>query len=636
MEQGVAVDESTILNDASTNGSEGSKRVCDRCISKKVKCDLQRPRCSRCTETDSECIYSAVKRRPGPRKGWTRNSKRHLGSSLPTSRKPPSVSKSIHSAANDSTSILPHTASPVDSKNQWHGVATTPFDQHTPLEHPTLDLTSAQASALLECYFAQDHHMIPLFNRESFYRLYEAGQLPTVLIHTVAAVTTVIWAPESFNNRPSNPRAFLDALLRSASTTELEITLDITLYEFQVLCLLAHYDFHQRPGPRSWVRIGNLTRKAYRLGLNQLENPQHCALFDNTGRLEEKEDWRRLWWVVYCLDSYSNITAGTPVIVELESLRTALPMFHDFQTTDIRCNPEHPIFLPADTAEIWSTMQALTTCGCPHEFDMHVVMGSLINEAATCLRLVRQNPCSRLHNRIQAFEDHLAAARVALPANYLDPVRRIWTNETSHQHHARLYNIVLMHSATIMLVLAKLIDSPPSDDALNWQRVLECCEDIVSAVKYWDSTRLTTADPAICFTFSGVLTLLHVCSKCSPASSVSAAAAELQASFDRQIRILKLYLEHFGTNWFLPRFLLASHEKLTQLISKPMQIWEAKRVIQGHQTLLQQRWLSTMSRVEQSSDQDTQESIDATVFFENWPMEEWLTDLMGGPELVLP
>lgn len=231
-------------------------------------------------------------------------------------------------------------------------------------------------------------------------------------------------------------------------------------------------------------------------------------------------------------------------------------MLHDLNIAGAHCETGRQVFLPADVADVWEVLQQLTSCGATHELDVHIAMACLINEAATCLRLCRQNPSKRLLMRVKTFEDNLAAARIALPSHYLDPVRRIWTFETGAQHHARLYNIVLMHSATIMLVLAKLCCAPEGDDAINWQRVLECCEDIVNAVKYWDSSKLTTADPAICFTFSGVLTLLHVCSKCSPVSTSSAAAAELQASFDRQIRILKLYLEHFGTHWFLPRFLL--------------------------------------------------------------------------------
>lgn len=107
--------------------------------------------------------------------------------------------------------------------------------------------------------------MIPLFNRQSFFQLYDAGQLPSILIHTVAAVTAVVYAAETYNDPSPTPRIYLDTLLRSAATTELEINFNITLYEFQVLVLLAHYDFHQRPGPRSWVRIGNLTRKVLSL-----------------------------------------------------------------------------------------------------------------------------------------------------------------------------------------------------------------------------------------------------------------------------------------------------------------------------------------------------------------------------------
>lgn len=72
------------------------------------------------------------------------------------------------------------------------------------------------------------------------------------------------------------------------------------------------------------------------------------------------------------------------------------------------------------------------------------------------------------------------------------------------------------------------------------------------------------------------------------------------------------------------------------MINKPMQIWEAKRVIQGHQTLLQQRWLATMSRVEQSVDHESQDMMDASAFLDNWPMEEWFSELLGNTDMTLP
>lgn len=50
-------------------------RVCERCVAKKVKCNLARPSCSRCLEERTACVYSRVKRKPGPSKGSGRGSR---------------------------------------------------------------------------------------------------------------------------------------------------------------------------------------------------------------------------------------------------------------------------------------------------------------------------------------------------------------------------------------------------------------------------------------------------------------------------------------------------------------------------------------------------------------------------------
>ncbi|KAL7907567.1 hypothetical protein GGI35DRAFT_454413 [Trichoderma velutinum] len=58
---------------SSASGSRTSiSRVCDRCIRKKIKCDTQRPTCSRCFEHRHTCVYSYTRRRPGPARGSRR------------------------------------------------------------------------------------------------------------------------------------------------------------------------------------------------------------------------------------------------------------------------------------------------------------------------------------------------------------------------------------------------------------------------------------------------------------------------------------------------------------------------------------------------------------------------------------
>lgn len=62
-------------------------------------------------------------------------------------------------------------------------------------------------------------------------------------------------------------------LLLSSSLLEEDIAGDSpSLDQFRKACLVAFYEFHQFPGHQSWMRIGRLTRMAYRIGLDRLEN----------------------------------------------------------------------------------------------------------------------------------------------------------------------------------------------------------------------------------------------------------------------------------------------------------------------------------------------------------------------------
>jgi hypothetical protein len=71
--------------------------------------------------------------------------------------------------------------------------------------------------------------------------------------------------------------------------------------------------------------IGQLTRKAYQCGLHQIDNSDRFSAFERDSMSkDELDEWRRVWWFIYCLDSYSNITAATPFVVENDSVKTAL------------------------------------------------------------------------------------------------------------------------------------------------------------------------------------------------------------------------------------------------------------------------------------------------------------------------
>src|SRR5271170_2151044 len=96
------------------------------------------------------------------------------------------------------------------------------------------------------------------------------------------------------------------------------------------------------------MRIGQLTRKAYQCGLHQIDNHEQRPLFDCIPASdEEAEEWRYVWWFIYCLDSYCNITAATPFVVKVDSVKTALVKTSLPNPADSRLDSTTTKFLPS-------------------------------------------------------------------------------------------------------------------------------------------------------------------------------------------------------------------------------------------------------------------------------------------------
>lgn len=325
----------------------------------------------------------------------------------------------------------------------------------------------------------------------------------------------------------------------------------MSLDTFQQACLLAFYEFHQYPGQNAWLRIGQLTRKAYQCGLHQLDNRDQCPLFDtNPMSNDEIEEWRSLWWCIYCLDSYCNITAATPFVVELDSVKTAL--VHNFQPTDGQFVSEAAIFLPAETELLWKTSRDITSRGGNFNFNMHIVTTTILRAAARLSRLWRQNPSERLRSRFDALEHDLSAIRLSLPPRYFNLARNALLNESSSDHHARLISILHLHASRALLSFPVHPEGNESEWLDRWQRTLGYCEDIVLVVREWNAQQCLSVDPAVCLIISETLTIIHLQSQ-----DVANSERELQARLRTHKDLLLLFLEQFAAIWYLPRFLIS-------------------------------------------------------------------------------
>ncbi|RYP22860.1 hypothetical protein DL765_001456 [Monosporascus sp. GIB2] len=351
----------------------------------------------------------------------------------------------------------------------------------------------------------------------------------------------------------------LDSLLAFPSMSEGSDGVQTALDSFRQECLLAYFDFHQFPGPSAGMRIARLTRKAYAAGLHQIENPKLCSAFEVKSETEDViENWRYVWWCIYCLDSYSNISAGTPFIVDEESINTALPrrpFNQDITSPWTASSPK--VFLPDGPGELWEVAQEITSYGDINGFNIHMVTATMLRNAGAVLRLRSEKGPGRHRTRIADLKRNLASLRLALPPRYLNPTRNVLKSEVPPDHHVRLTNILHLHMARIILGLPDGLSAGEEEWMENWQQTLEASQDVVRVVEQWDNQFSAHVDPAICFIVFFALAILNLHRRSSIDES-----PELANTISQSERILMLFLEQFSSLWTLPRFLAGKSAEL--------------------------------------------------------------------------
>ncbi|RHZ50509.1 transcription factor domain-containing protein [Aspergillus thermomutatus] len=548
---------------------------------RKVKCDQKRPVCSRCHEGGFACVYSSSKKRPGPARGTRKAAKRTVKSPAKAAHSfvSPEQDNGEHVSSFFSDIFVASSAtgfeldadagfSTGDCTSQPMSLLSglTPIVPTAGLSGSTeLGISPEMQAKLVHDFFDFVHYSIPLFRKEDFLEQYEHGTINHSLLLTVLAVTAKsLGLPHGW--QVANIDDCLQELLKNdplEGPTQPALLLDA----FRQNCLLAFYRFHQGHGGDAWDYISRLSRKALRLGLHQLDSTdRYNSVGDALASPANLEEWRYVWWCIYCLDSYSNITAATPFVVEKESIRTALVATSLQGSGDNRVGSHGGKFLPPDTRDLWRISAEMGDLNIQAScFNMHIVTTTLLREAAAIYRLRRQNPSEGLRERRSQFGDHLSAVVLSLPPQFLREARNAFANESSVDHHARLVCLLHLHTARLL----NAITFDPSDDSMwttSWQRSLAHSEDIVAVIREWDSRYCSTVDPAICLIVFSTLILLYLHEMHEATPKMPALSERLQA----ERNILLLFLEQFARIWALPRSLKAAFEEFTSAVHGPL------------------------------------------------------------------
>lgn len=400
----------------------------------------------------------------------------------------------------------------------------------------------------LRGFFDHLHHSIPLFRKQKLLEQYQSGTINRALLLTILTVTAKIL------DLPDLPN--IDDCLRGLLSSDPfvgAVEPAVILDAFRQSCLLTFYRFHQLHGEDAWEHVSKLTRKAYQMGLHQLDPSDGYAQRSNASLgSKDMEEWRYVWWCIYCLDSYSNIMAATPFVVEGESIRTSLVSTSLESPEENQQDLSAPrLFLPPQTQFLWKVTLDTGKLETPGSyFNMHIVTTTILREAGNIYRLRQQNPSESLYERHACFKDHVLAVTFSLPPAFLNEARDVFANEDSVHHHARLVCLLHLHTA-------RLLNAMSFDDADEmiwlkcWQEALIHCQGILAVIRQWDSRYCSTVDPAICLIVFWVLIMLHLHSVQDGQNTQIAFRERLEA----EKTVLLLFLGQFARIWALPRVL---------------------------------------------------------------------------------
>lgn len=288
---------------------------------------------------------------------------------------------------------------------------------------------------------------------------------------------------------------------------------------------------------------------AYRIGIDRLD---HIRMLYPDWSIQSEEDiqeWRSLWWCIFRLDSYTNISSGTPYLIDDTVISTSL--FIDHQTSECVNSPQE-LYLPSNTEDISKVLLAAHLAPETLLKNVHNITTTVLRQAGLVLRLNLTRWSQEVFtSHVTNVERQLATVRLALPAGWLNPRRNAFLNESHADHHARTVTVLHLRMAQLLLSLAQPGLRQGDEWLVSWQRVYEACQDIASVADQWDSSFCLSVDPAISFTIFTALIFLDLHKK-----TPNLTEHNLGADIDHHVSILHLQLQHFGKVWTLPRLLM--------------------------------------------------------------------------------
>ncbi|KAF5712402.1 fungal specific transcription factor factor [Fusarium mundagurra] len=397
---------------------------------------------------------------------------------------------------------------------------------------PRPNILPEEEAYLADEYFKSINEAIPLFSEAAASN--SKDTLSTCSPELVEALLLITAKLLGF--KFASPSFDLDSridLILSNTTLQEDTAGDFpSLDLFRKFCLLVFYEFHQFPGQQAWVRIGKIVRLAYWMGLDRLDIIQSVSPeWSNVGDAD-LENWKLVWWCVYRLDSYANLSSGTPYQVDERLVNTSLN--HQSQLS-----------------------QGLVT------------------------------PC-RLPHDPRGLPDLLLYVKTGSESSLLFNIHLITITVLRQFGRAMMLQL---HMAQLLAALASCYYLPEGDDwTLSWQRVLETCQNIAGVAEKWDSNYTLTVDPALSLISLTALVFLDIHKKYTESTNT-----HLISEIENCELLLLLQLEQFSAHWRLPSLLILSFKSFKESVTGPLSYPHIQLILSRFESPLHPRWLQFLS-----------------------------------------
>ncbi|CVL11539.1 uncharacterized protein FPRN_14034 [Fusarium proliferatum] len=466
----------------------------------------------------------------------------------------------------------------------------TPVTSHTSIGNRStqnLNILPEEETYLADEYFKSINESIPLFSEAAASNIQHT--LSTCSPELAEALLLITAKLLGF--KFSSPHFDLDGridLILSNTTLQEDTAGDFpSLDLFRKFCLLVFYEFHQFPGQQAWMRIGKIVRLAYWMGLDRLDIIQSVSPEWSNVSDADLQNWKLVWWCVYRLDSYANLSSGTPYQVDERLVNTSLN--HQDQLSQ---GFVAPCRLPHDPRSLPDLLLFVKT-GSESSvlFNIHLITVTVLRQFGRAMSMRYLVPHEILTANLLDAERTLSAIRLALPRNFLNPGRNAFMNESNTNHHARLVPVLQLHMAQLLAALASCYYLPEGDDwTLSWQRVLETCQNIAGVAEKWDSNYTLTVDPALSLISLTALVFLDIHKKYTESTNT-----HLISEIENCELLLLLQLEQFSAHWKLPSLLILSFKSFKESVTGPLSYPHIQLILSRFESPLHPRWLQFLS-----------------------------------------